>query len=280
MPRLEAAGHDVISSDRDLDVTDAQIVADRVARIEPDAVVHLAAMSNPSDSWKAPEQTYRVNFLGARSILEAIRRSAPAARVLLVGSAVQYGFAQPGSPPFTEAAPLRPTSPYARSKTAADLLGVVYGEFGVDVVRVRAFNHSGPGQTEQYALSRFARQAAEIAIGRREAVIRVGNSVRDFLDVEDVVDAYVRLLDRGVATGAYNVARGEGFTLRELLSQLIEIAGIDPSVEIDPDRIRPTDFSVRDSARLRNATGWKPRIPISQTLARLLGSWRERLSAS
>lgn len=280
VPRLVAAGHEVTSSDRELDVTDAERVARRVAEIAPDAIVHLAAQSSPRVSWAAPEVTYRVNFLGARSVLEAVRRAASRCRVLLVGSSDAYGSAPPGSPPFRESQPLRPLSPYARSKAAADLLGAVYAERGVDVVRVRPFNHTGPGQSSDFVLSSFARQVAEIAGGRREARIRVGNldSVRDFLDVEDVVDAYVRLLDARVSAGAYNVARGEGQRIGALLEALIAAAGIQAAVEVDPQRVRPADYSVGDASRLRGATGWKPRFEISRTLGRLLGFWQERIN--
>ena len=282
IPRLEADGHDVVATDQDLDVTDPERLRQRVGEIAPGGVVHLAALSNPTASWDAPEQTYRVNFVGTRNLLEAIGARAPDARIILVGSSVQYGSAQPGSPPFDETSPQRPASPYARSKTAADLLGAAYAERGVDVVRARPFNHSGRGQLDQYVLSSFARQVAEIASGRAEPLLRVGNldSVRDFLDVEDVVEAYTRLLDRDAPGGAYNVARGVGYPIRELLGQLIELAGIDPSVEVDPERMRPMDVSVGDSTRLREAVDWEPRVSMEETLQRLLSSWRERITAS
>lgn len=282
VPRLVADGHEVVSTDRELDVTRAERVAERVAEIAPHAVVHLAAQSSPSASWDAPELTYRVNFLGTRSLLEAVRSRAPQARVLLVGSAEQYGRGEPGSPPFSEASPLRPASPYARSKVAADLLGAAYSERGVDAVRVRAFNHTGPGQPDAFVLPSFARQVAEIAGGHRPPTLRVGNldSVRDFLDVGDVVDAYVRLLDPSAPAGAYNVARGEGFRIGRLLDELIELAGIDPDVKPDPALVRPTDHCVGDATRLRRTTGWEPRTPIRSTLEGLLAHWRERVDGS
>jgi GDP-4-dehydro-6-deoxy-D-mannose reductase len=282
LPRLERAGCEVIANDRDLDVTAFDRVAARVAEAQPDAVVHLAAQSSPRLSWSDPALTYRVNYLGARSVLEGVRRAAPRARVLLIGSADEYGSAQPGTPPFSESAPLRPASPYARSKAAADLLGAAFARRGLDVVRVRPFNHTGPGQSDAFVLSSFARQVAEIEAGRRAPHLRVGNleSVRDFLDVEDVVEAYVRLLDREVPAGVYNVARGMGFRIGELLESLIRLAGVAPEVEVDAERLRPTDFSVGNAARLREATGWEPRIAMARTLEKLLGDWRGRISAS
>ncbi len=281
MPRLRDAGDSVSATDRELDVTSLEAVQNHVSKFQPDAIVHLAAQSSPRDSWTAPELTYRVNFVGTRTILEATRTAAPNARVLLIGSAEQYGSTVPGAPAFDESTPLRPVSPYARSKTAADLLGADFAERGVDVVRVRAFNHTGPRQSDHFVLPSFARQVAEIAAGRCEAVMRVGNldSVRDFLDVDDVIDAYMRLIHGDAPAGAYNVARGEGHTIRSLLDTLIALAGVSPLVVVDPDLARPTDFSVGDSTRLREATGWKPLISIETALERLWVYWRDRVNA-
>jgi GDP-4-dehydro-6-deoxy-D-mannose reductase len=280
-PRLRADGWDVVGCDQEVDVTDASAVARHVAQVAPDAIIHLAAQSSVALSWQNPALTYRVNFLGSRSILEAAAEKTPAARVMLVGSADQYGSSEPGAPPLDESAPLRPRSPYARTKAAADRLGERYAEDGLDVIRIRAFNHSGPGQSDTFVMSSWARQAAEIACGKRAPMFRVGNldSVRDFLDVEDVVDAYARLLDRQVPAGAYNVASGRGVRLRDMLEQLLALAGIQPKVEIDPERMRPLDVSVGNSDRLRAATGWEPRIPLERSLERLLESWRTVVSA-
>jgi len=282
VPRLRAGGWDVIGCDQEVDVSEDRAVARRVVEVAPDAIIHLAAQSSVAVSWRNPALTYRVNFLGTRSILEAAVHHAPRARILLIGSADQYGSSEPGSPPLDETAPMRPRSPYARTKAAADRLGERYAEDGLDVVRIRAFNHSGPGQSDTFVMSSWARQAAEIACGRRAPELRVGNldSVRDFLDVEDVVDAYARLLDDRVPAGAYNVASGEGVRLRDLLELLLEIAGIRPRVEVDPQRMRPLDVSVGNADRLRAATGWEPRVPLSHSLERVLDYWRQAVSAT
>ena len=129
------------------------------------------------------------------------------------------------------------------------------------MVRARSFNHTGPGQRDAFVAPSFARQIAEIAWGGRTPHLRVGNldSVRDFLDVADVVDAYTLLLDRGVAPGAYNVASGRGVRSGDLLAQLLERAGIEPQIEVDPERLRPTDYAVGDASRLRAAAAWARR---------------------
>ena len=281
-PRLEADGWEVIGTDRELDVADEPIFGARLAALAPDAIVHLAAQSSVAVSWRDPALTYRVNFLGARSVLHCTARHAPGARVLLVGSADEYGSSEPGAPPFTESSPLRPRSPYARSKAVADLLAAAYAREGLDVVRSRSFNHSGPGQSDAFVLSSFARQAAEIAAGRRTPGLRVGNldSVRDFLDIADVVDAYARLLDRAVPAGAYNVARGIGVRIGDVLDRLLALAGVQARIEVDPQLVRPLDVSVGDATRLREATGWEPRIPLEESLENLLAHWRRTLRAS
>jgi GDP-4-dehydro-6-deoxy-D-mannose reductase len=280
--RLERAGHAVEAHDLDLDVTNTDGLEAAFARAKPGLIVHLAAISSVPESRRDPALTFSVNFLGTRSVLEAAVRTAPRARVLLVTSADIYGSAAPGAPPFTESAPLRPGSPYARTKAAADLLGRAYAQSGLDVVRIRAFNHAGPGQSDVFVLPSFARQAAEIAAGRRESVLRVGNldSVRDFLDVEDVIDAYLALAQPGVPAGTYNVASGRGVRIRDALEAILRHADVAPRIEVDPARLRPTDFAVGDARRLREATGWAPRVPFEETLSRLVDDWRARVSAS
>lgn len=280
-PRLRAEGWEVVGRDLEVDVSDPRAVEALFDEVEPDAVAHLAAMSSVAQSRGAPALTHRVNYHGSLSILQAAfhRRKRP--RVLLVGSSEQYGMLAPGSAPFDESSPFRPRSAYARSKAEADQLGAAFARSGLDVVRVRAFNHSGPGQSDVFVLSSFARQVAEIEAGLREPALRVGNldSVRDFLDVSDVIDAYVRLLDPAVPADAYNVASGVGRRIGDLLDALLAHATVKPSVTTDPERFRAADFAVGDATRLREATGWQPRTPFETTIANLLGYWRERLNA-
>jgi GDP-4-dehydro-6-deoxy-D-mannose reductase len=282
LPRLASAGHTCTGCDLEVDVSDAAAVDAKLAEVAPDAIVHLAALSSVATSHRAAEETYRVNFLGTRNVLEAVRRHAPDCRLLLVGSGDEYGSQPPGSAPLDESAPLRPGSPYARSKACADLLGAVYAQRGLSVVRARSFNHTGPGQRDSFVASSFARQLAEIEAGRRAPRILVGNleSVRDFLDVRDVAEAYALLLESRVPPGAYNVASGRGVSIGDLLEQLLDHSCVRPEIEVAPDRLRPADRAVGDAGRLRAATGWKPRIPISATLERLVEDWRLRMHAA
>ena len=282
VPRLERRGDTVLAVDRELEVSQAPAVAQAVARASPDAVVHLAAQSSVTAAAANPREAYRVNYLGTRAVLEAVRLHAPAARVLLVSSAQVYGSAPPGAPPFDEGAPLRPRSAYDWTKAAGDLLGADYAERGLQVVRVRPFNHTGAGQGPGFFASAMARQIAEMETGKAPPVLEVGNleSVRDFLDVEDVVDAYVALLQDTIPSGLYNVASGRGRTMRELLELLLARAKLRPEIRVDKGRVRPTDVSVGNAAKIEAATGWKPTRPLADTMARLLDSWRATVSAA
>lgn len=278
LPALEAAGHDAIGADRETDVTDPRAIATAIESHAPDAVVHLAAMSSVALSWREPSECYRLNFLGTRSLLHAIERHAPRARVLLIGSADQYGASADGPAPIDETTPLSPRSPYARAKAAAERLGEAAVARGLDVVRVRAFNHTGAGQPDAFVVSSFARQVAAIHAGRSAPAMRVGNleSVRDFLHVDDVVRAYRALLDPSVPADVYNVASGRATPIQTVLDRLLAIADVSPRVERDPERWRPTDWLVGDAARLRAATGWTPERSLDAILEELFADWLER----
>lgn len=279
--RLRDEGFEVTATDRDLDVCDRAAVEEKLKQALPNAIIHLAAQSSVAASAVDPEQTHRVNYGGALSVLEGALRCGSRPRVLLIGSADQYGRAVPGSPPFTEDSPLAPTSAYARSKSEAERLGTSFVDAGLEVVRIRAFSHSGPGQSDAFALSSFARQIAEIEAGRRKPVLLVGNldSVRDYLDIDDVVEAYLRLLDPTVGADIYNVASGIGTRLGDLLDTLLDLSSPRPQIERDSERTRPADCSVGDATRLRTATGWTPTVSIERMLERLLTDWRRRINA-
>ena len=282
LERLQEDGHELRASDRELDVAEPRVIEPALAEFRPDAVVHLAAQSSVAASWDDPSGTFRTNYLGSRAILRAATRGPRQPRVLLVCSSDAYGSSAPHAAAFTENSPLRPGSPYARTKVAADLLGAVYQARGLDVVRARSFNHSGPGQSDVFVLPSFARQVAEIAAGAREPRLRVGNldSLRDFLDVDDVIEAYLALIDPAVPAGAYNVASGVARRVGDALDTILELAGVRAEVEVDPERLRPTDIAVGDASRLREATGWAPRVSFRETLARVVEDWRERVSVA
>ena len=281
--RLRERGDFELASDRaDLDVTDAGLVRASLSAARPDAVVHLAAITFVPAAEADALRTFRVNYLGTRNVLEAVRVSAPGARVLLVSSSTVYGSAAPGAAPFDETAALRPANTYARSKAAADLLGAAYAARGLDVVRARPWNHTGPGRPDAFVESSLARQIAEIEAGRRAARIELGalDSVRDFLHVDDVVDAYLALLERTAQAGVYNVASGRGITIRALLDALLSLTRVRPELATDPARLRPPDASVGSAVKLNARTGWAPQRPLELALAELLEHWRSEIHRS
>ena len=278
---LRARGHDVVEADRGagedvlpVDVTDALAVRAAFDLARPDAVAHLAAQAFVPASVAEPGATFETNARGTLHVLDAARAVEDDGlhpRLLVVSTADVYG-AQP-----REAFPLRetvaplPRSPYAASKVAAEALALAYARsFGVDAVVTRAFNHIGPGQDERFAVAAFAAQVARAAAGL-DRIVRVGNleASRDFLDVRDVCEAYALLLEgAGDAGEIYNVASGKATSMREMLRRLIEIGGVAVEVREDPERMRPADVpvSVGDASKLREATGWAPRIPLAAAL--------------
>lgn len=267
---------------QEADLNDPAAVEAVVDAVRPDRVVHLAGQSSVQISWLDPGGTLRTNLLGLVHLLDALRKHSPAPRVLVVGSAEEYGMVEPKDLPLREDAPLHPASPYAVSKVAQGLLALQYGgPSGVRVVRTRTFHHTGPRRGEAFAESSFARQIAEIETGRQEPVLLVGNlqAVRDYTDVRDVVRAYWALLERGEAGEVYNVCSGQGLPMRRLLETLVALAGVSVDVRVDPGRLRPSDVPalVGDPTKLRRATGWEPRVPLEKTLRDLLADWRERV---
>ena len=275
MRLFREAGHEAHGTDREVDVTNPVAIQAALAKHRPDAIVHLAALSSVATSWREPHLCYRQNFVGTRTLLAAAHSACPDARVLLIGSADQYAATTPAAAPIDETTPLQPRSPYARTKAAAELLGAAAARRGQSVVRVRAFNHTGAGQPDLFVVSNFARQVARIRLGHQEPIMRVGNleSVRDFLHVDDVLDAYLALLDPSVPAETYNIASGRSTSIQEILDRLIEIAEIAPRIERDPDRWRETDWLVGDASRLRQATGWQPKISLEAILFELYEDW-------
>lgn len=255
------------------DLGDAPALAAAVAAAAPEFVVHLAAQASPARSFKQPVETFRVNTLGTWQLLQAVRTGSPRARVLVVGTADVYG-PQPEGTRVAEDAPFRPVSPYALSKAAADMFAELAERDGVDVVRTRSFAHTGPGQDVQFAVPSWAHQIATIERGGGEPVIRVGNLevTRDLSDVRDVARAYLALLDQGRSGAAYNVCRGEGVPMSQVLERLRGMSAVRVRVEQDSTRFRPSDvpYLVGDPAAIERDTGWRAATPLETTLAAVL----------
>lgn len=264
------------------DLRDGTSVRRVVKEVKPELCFHLAAQSYVPMSWSAPVETLSTNILGEVNLFEAIREAGQDPLIHVAGSSEEYGRVYPEELPVKEENPLRPLSPYGVSKVAQDLLGYQYFQsYKLRVVRTRAFNHTGPRRGEVFATSNFARQIAQIEKGVKEPVISVGNleAIRDFTDVRDVVKGYYLALERGEPGEVYNICRGEGHKIREILDMLLGLSRVDIEVRPDPARMRPSDVEllVGDSSKFRDRTGWQPQIPLRQTLSDLLDYWRERV---
>jgi GDP-4-dehydro-6-deoxy-D-mannose reductase len=262
------------------DLADATQAAAAIAAAPCDAVVHLAGQSSAALSFEDPAGTFRANVSGTWQLLEAVRVHAPAARVLAVGTSEVYGPIEPGTR-ASEEHPFRPVSPYALSKAAAEEVARAYADtHGLDVVRARPFQHTGPGQSPRFVLPSFAQQVAVIEAGRAEPVLRVGNLdvTRDLSDVRDIVEGYCALLERGERGAVYNLCRGEGVHLAALVRELAAMASVEVRIEVDPARLRPADtpWLVGDPSRVITATGWRVTRSLSATLADVLAEWRSR----
>ena len=274
---LEAEGDTAIELDPGVDVTDRPALTRAVAAARPDAVCHLAAQASVGGSWDDGGRTFEVNALGTLHLLDAAGACDRPPRVLLVSSAEVYGRVEPGDLPVGEDHPLRPASPYAASKAAAEMVALqAWLGRKLPVVRARPFNHTGPGQRPDFVVPSLARQvAAAIAGGAGE--LRVGNLAarRDITDVRDVVRAYRLLLQGGEPGEVYNVCSGRSVGIDEVARRLLALAGTEMAMVVDPERFRPVDLpELRgDPARLRRATGWEPAIDLDTTLADVLGSF-------
>jgi GDP-4-dehydro-6-deoxy-D-mannose reductase len=264
-----------------LDITDAVGTADAINRFQPTHVIHLAGIAAPTKAGANPDLAWRVNLGGTLNVARAILAHARSATLIFAGSGLVYGDTAKSGQPLTETDRLAPNTDYAATKAAADLaLGALVGQ-GLRVIRCRPFNHTGPGQTEDFVLPSFAAQIARIERGQQPPVLKVGNldAMRDFLDVRDVADAYVRcvLHSARIAPGTIlNIASGVPVSIRTLLDQMLVAVRVPIQVETDPARWRANDLPcfVGDATAARRALGWAPRHDFAAMTAALLEAQR------
>ena len=284
LDHLRQAGDDVVATDRSLggpDLAEVESWNRLLAETSPDVLYHLAGDADVGGSWNHPSETFRTNAEGTLTVLDAAR-AAGVGRVVCIGSADVYGRVRAEALPIGEDHPLEPVSPYAVSKVAAEFVALQqFLGYELDVVRVRPFNHIGPGQSE-----RFVAPAIAMRIARNEQsgdrVVTVGNVTprRDLTDVRDVVRAYRLLAEKGESGQVYNVCSGRALAISEVCEELLTRATHPMELAPDPDLQRPVDIPVLvgDHSRLSEATGWQPEIPLSETLADLMTDCRRRLS--
>jgi len=279
-PRFPEKGAEI----RQCDLLDPGAVERAVSDWGPDVIFHLAAQSSAARSFKDPAGTMRTNVMGTVNLLEAVRGYGKA-RVIVTGSAEEYGKRGPDEMPLTENSPIEPVSPYAASKAAQNLLVMQYHRaFGMEIIATRSFNHTGPGQTTTFVLPSFARQCAEIKAGLKAPVLLTGNLevTRDFLDVRDVVEAYVLLAEKGEPGTTYNVCSGNGMELSDAVTHLTALTGTEVKVEPDPQLFRPADVPVLtgDNKRLKEDCGWSPVTGRGKMLDDLFAWWEASVTAA
>ena len=297
---LQNAGHHVIAlvgqnsatpshADQVLhcDIRDAQPLEQAIASAAPTHVVHLAAITHVPTSFKEPLQTWQTNVMGSVNLLQAVQRNAPQAFVLFVSSSEVYGASFKQGVPLPEDTLCQPMNPYAASKLAAEAAFQEYFRQGMAGVIVRPFNHIGVGQSPDFVTASFARQIALIEAGKQEPTLKVGNleASRDFLDVNDVCDAYVRLLQLSEHEGeyprCYNICSGQPRQIRNILDELLGMSQVSISVVQDPERMRPSDIptATGNTQAMRDTTGWQPATSLHSTLEQLLGHWRDQANS-
>lgn len=267
-----------------LDVTDRSAVSQLVQVLKPEVVYHLAALTFVPDAEREQSLVYQTNVIGTLNVLDALLEHAPKARCLLVSSAEVYGDPRPGSLPLTEQSELRPTNTYALCKAAADLAGYKYSyRDDLFVIRARPFPHLGPGQSDRFAISSFARQVAAIKLGKQEPVIKVGNlePKRDYSDVSDIVRGYREAVLNGKSGESYNLCSGVGLSIGEYLESLISLANIEVEIQVDDQRVRDIDVPEMYGSfqKAQRDFGWKPKVEREAMLDSLLAFWLEFLSS-
>jgi len=264
------------------DILDRTQIDNAVQKIRPEVIFHLAAQSSPSISWTELERTFHVNVLGTLNLLESVRAAGLKPVVVVAGSSAEYGFSKPEEIPIREDKPLRPASPYGVSKAASTALALLYHRaFGMQVVVIRPFFVIGPRKTGDVCSS-FARGIVAVETGEQTS-LKVGNleAVREFLDAEDAVRALWLLARQGLPGQTYNVCSGQGHKIASVLEAFLRMSSRSIPVEHDPALLRPVDepVVVGDNSRLRSL-GWIPRVPLDDSLSRILDYWRSRAEVS
>jgi len=262
-----------------IDLLNKQALKEYVFKVRPNMIFHLAAQANVGLSWRKPQLTYEVNVLGTLNLLEAVRELVIPCRVVLVGSADQYGVVGTLNNPISEETALSPKNPYAASKKAQEEIAEIYTKaFNMDILLTRSFNHSGPGQGLGFLIPDVCHGIVQVEKGKSD-FFKVGNleAVRDFSDVRDIVIAYRQLGESGHSGDVYNVGSGVGRKAQDILDILLAMAEKKPLVAQDESRMRPSDTPVLfcDNTKLKKHTGWEPTIPLDKTLNDTLEYYRE-----
>ena len=264
---------------RQVDLSDAQATRTLFEEIKPDWVFHLASFAYVGKSFEKAKELFANNIGLQLNVLEAIREFVPQAKVLTIGSAEEYGVVTPPLEKINEMVPLTPVNPYAVSKVTQDLLSQSYFlSYKLQIIRARPFNHIGTRQTGDFVVPAFVKQIVAIEKGE-QPTLKVGNldAVRDFSSVQDVVRAYITLMEMGTVGEVYNIGSGKGILMKQVVEMLSKLASVPITVETDPSRMRPLDVPglIADNEKIR-ALGWEPKTSVEQELQNVLEEWRKK----
>jgi GDP-4-dehydro-6-deoxy-D-mannose reductase len=242
----------------------------------PNYIIHLASFSSVGKSWEMPLESFLNNTNIFLNIAEIVRHNKISSRILSVGSSEEYGNIQKSDIPLKETTALHPGNPYAVARVSQEMLSKNYvNAYGLDIVLTRSFNHVGAGQRTDFAIPSFVKQISdEIKSGQKEIKLATGDLsvVRDFIDVRDVVNAYLTLLNNGKSGEIYNVCSGKGYSLYDVINLLAEIFKVKITTETDPKRVRPNDnkIIIGDFTKIKKHTGWEPKFKLEESLKTLI----------
>lgn len=262
-----------------LDLLDRDAVRRTLAETRPGEIYHLAGAAHVAQSWQNPADTYKGNVLATHYLFDALRELGQKPRVFVSGSAMIY---RPQDRPIREDDALGPSSPYASSKLAQEMLAQrAWTADGLPTVISRSFNHVGPRQDPSYVAAGIARQIALIEAHRQQPVLTMGNlePKRDLTDVRDTVRAYIAMMAHAAPGEPYNVCSGTGLSIAALVGTFVARARTQVRIVQDPARFRPSDVPllVGDHTRLTAQTGWRPTVSFEHTVDDLLEYWREHV---
>ena len=283
--KVPTAAATSVASIEALDVTNEQKVRDAIARHQPTHVVHLAGLATPGAASSRRQEVWRLHVGGAINIAQALLDEAPYSCLIYVGSGLIYGDSAKTGLPLDETALLAPIDDYAATKAAADLAMGAFSHRGLRVIRMRPFNHTGPGQTEAFVVPAFAAQIARIELGLAPPILHVGNldSQRDFLDVRDVANAYALAVSKSEMiepNAIFNIASGSARRVGDILDWFLEHSAANITILPDRNRLRQGDLPriVGNASRIQRELGWAPKIEFNKTLSDILADWRRRVS--
>ncbi|HMD00576.1 MAG TPA: GDP-mannose 4,6-dehydratase [Ferruginibacter sp.] len=265
------------------DLLDKASVDKILSEFQPEYILHLASVSSVALSWQTPYESFVNNTNIFLNVVEQVRLNKFKCRILSVGSSEEYGEVSEDLLPLAETYTLKPVSPYAVARVSQEMLSKIYAEgYDLDIVMTRSFNHIGPGQKENFVISSFAKQLIQMSqhpSGKNILIAGDVSIIRDFLDVRDVVEAYLLLLKNGKSGEIYNICSGHGRSLNEIIQTLASQLGINVTVKTDPARVRPNENKkvIGSNQKIREELGWAPKISFEESLADILSYWKNKL---